>query len=381
MRVLLVDTGFSAAPVYEALLGFGHDVWVMGNREEDMLAKRAADRWVAQDYSDVEAVAGHIERLSIDCVVPGCTDVSLETCAALPLADSYIDSLDTTLILGSKQAFRETCAKLDLPAPRVHSDAEFPITGQFICKPVDAYSGRGVSVFDGRQHDALANALERARKHSRSGETIIETFCDGLLYSCSAFLENKTVAERFFVREGSSVNPYAVDTSYVVQDYPEERAQVIMGALEKLARFVDLRDGLLHVQFIDGSSGPVIVEVMRRCPGDLYARLIEFSSGVDYASRYASYFTGDKPKSTRRAQSNILRHTVTSEARAVFAGVDLNPPEVVRAFYPIGAMGMELLPNQQNRAGVLFVQAGDTPDLKACFERFMSRRAYSATLA
>lgn len=376
MRVLLVDTGFSAAPIYDALLHFGHDVWVMGNRETDVVARRAGDRWVEQDYSDVEAVSRHVERLSIDCLVPGCTDVSLETCAAIPSPLGSIDSLETTLILGSKHAFRKTCAELGLPAPRVYSEAEFPTPGSFICKPVDAYSGRGVSVFDGLDQAALAQALETATAQSRTNEALIETFCDGPLHSCSAFLENQSVVESFIVREGSSVNPYAVDTSYVVEDFPKERSDIITQSLEALARHLDLKDGLLHVQFVGTPDGPMLIEVMRRCPGDLYALLIEFSCGVHYARRYAGYFTGDKVTLPQKTHVDILRHTVTSETEGVFSGLFLDKPENIRAFYPIGAMGLQLLPNQGSRAGLLFVQARDKSDLEACFNRFMSRQAY-----
>ena len=38
--MLLLDTAFAAAPIYDSLVRAGHDVWVMGNRANDLLAKK-----------------------------------------------------------------------------------------------------------------------------------------------------------------------------------------------------------------------------------------------------------------------------------------------------------------------------------------------------
>ena len=75
MKVLLLDTAFAAAPVYDGLIHAGHEVWVMGNRAQDLLAAKAGGNWIEQDYSQVAAVIAHIRRLGIERVVPGCTDL------------------------------------------------------------------------------------------------------------------------------------------------------------------------------------------------------------------------------------------------------------------------------------------------------------------
>lgn len=46
MRVLLLDTAFSSAPIYDYLVRSGHDVWVMGNRHTDLLAMKAGSNWI-----------------------------------------------------------------------------------------------------------------------------------------------------------------------------------------------------------------------------------------------------------------------------------------------------------------------------------------------
>lgn len=379
MKILLLDTAFASAGIYDGLVEAGHDVWVMGNRPADLLANVAGQRWIDQNYSDVDSVRGYIDRLDIERVVPGCTDVSIETCLQLSCGAHLRDSVATNLALSHKAQFRAICAQLNLPAPRVVNLTSFPQAGHYICKPVDAFSGRGISVFDGEDEHALATALADARLSSRTGEALVETYVEGQLHSCSGFLENCKFTDTFFVREGASVNPYAVDTSYVVYDLHSEHVQLLTRSLERLAQHLGLKDGLLHTQFILSDDGPTIVEVTRRCPGDLYTMLIEYSTGFRYAAKYASYFGGYRYHTSAGAPRHVLRHTVTANARTKYRGLAFDQATPTIAFYPLTIMGEELLERQGTRAGLLFAEYPTSVALQAAYRSFMARQSYFLT--
>lgn len=378
MKVLLLDAAFSSIPIYEYLLDAGHDVFVMGNRPNDVLARKAGSRWIDQDYSKSDEVRSHLARCGIERVVPGCTDISIETCAKLSLDTYPLDTSENNAVFGDKGAFRRLCLELDLPAPRVVDDGLFPAVGKFICKPVDAFSGRGVTIFDGADLDALKDARSAAVEASPRSTALIETFALGELFSCSAFVENQKLMESFYVREGSSANPFAVDTSYVTDDVPTACRMKLAKGLERLCSALALRDGLLHTQFILTDSGdPFIIEVTRRCPGDLYSLLIEYSTGFRYAAKYASYFLDAPEKTQVETRRYVLRHTVTSaDKNEIFAGLRMTGTFVVRAFFPLGAVGHELLPKQGSRAGVLFCEAPNYDQLVTDYDRFVVRNAY-----
>jgi len=376
MKVLLLDAAFAAEPIYNALLSLGHDVWVMGNRPQDVLAIRAAERWVHQDYSKVDAVREHALRLGVDAVLPGCTDVSLETCLKLDLNFPYGDSDAINAVLSDKSAFRRLCMDLNLPAPRTVSEVDFPKRGLFICKPVDAFSGRGITVFDGLDIEAMRRSASEARAVSRSGGIVIEDYCNGDLYSCSLFVENSQLTDIFYVREGSSANPYAVDTSYVVHDLPRECSLVLESGLNKLCLSLGLKDGLLHTQFIMSDGKPFIVEVTRRCPGDLYSLLIEYSTGFQYAKKYAASFLRESINLKLGQRRHILRHTVTSLDHSVYQGIRFKNAVGVKAFFPLMSVGGVMQPRQGNRGGVLFVESDSCKQLGQLFEEFMSRDVY-----
>lgn len=376
MKVLLLDTAFAAAPIYDALLAGGHEVWVMGNRESDLLAARAGDRWIRQDYSNVAAVEGHVEDHGFDRVVPGCTDVSIATCTQLSAMQGHIDSHDVNETLGNKARFRAVCEEINLRAPRVVSAESFPQLGKFICKPVDAFSGRGISIFDGTDPEALSAAIATAHLASPSGQIVLETFVEGNLHSCTGFVVSGRLTDTFYVIEGSSANPFAVDTSFVTYSVPAAFRDELESGLNRLAAAIGLRNGLLHTQFILAADGAYVVEVSRRCPGDLYSLLIEYSTGYPYAARYAAEFLGDSVEIPALSRRLILRHTVTADTECVFSGLRFRQQVPALAYFPLQTTGARLLARQGNRAGVFFCETKTAGELATMYDAFLARQIY-----
>lgn len=372
---LLLDTGFSALPIYEYLRGLDLDLWVMGNRGDDVIARLAGERWIQQDYSRVEAVRDHIRQRGIDYVIPGCTDVSIETCAKL-LEFEAIDTIEAHYALSNKQEFRRLCAATEAPAPSMFALDDFPKAGQFICKPVDLFSGKGITVFDGLEPHAPRLAVQSAQSASPSGEVVIEQFITGQLHSYTAFIEAGEVVDAFVVKEGSSSNRFAVDTSYVDTEFASATLDILQSAIERICSRLSLKDGLLHTQFILSEEGPFLIEATRRCPGDLYALLIEYSTGYRYAAKYASYFIGEKLSAEASLSAGIVRHTVSSAHGCINAGLRMNDRAALRAYYPLQRMGETLLPAQKSRAGILFAEASPRAELDKLFETFIAREAY-----
>jgi predicted ATP-grasp superfamily ATP-dependent carboligase len=254
-----------------------------------------------------------------------------------------------------------------------------PSTGRLICKPVDAFSGRGISIFEASDQRALEKALEVAVAASPSGRSVVETFVEGQLHSCSGFLESGRLVDTFYVIEGSSANLFAVDTSYVTDDVPSAYRVELEASLETLAAELMLADGLIHTQFLLAEDGAYVVEVSRRCPGDLYSLLIEFATGYPYAARYASFFLGNQITTSVSDRRHILRHTVTADCDCVYGGLKLDRALPVHSFFPLQSVGQTLLARQGNRAGILFCEASNHSDLIKTYRQFHDRQAYRVT--
>lgn len=379
MPVLLLDTSFAARPVHDWLCAAGFDVWTLGNRPQDLLARRRPDRYIAADYADHRGVQAHVDRLGIRYVVPGCTDVSIETAQRLTGLATRLDPPETYQKLADKAAFRALCADYALPAPRRLQEADLPCAGPVIAKPANSFSGRGVRVFDGRDRTAARQALDEARAESRNGSAIIEQFVAGQLHSYSCFLEDRRVVEAVIVREDGSVSPYTVDTSHVVAGFPAAGVAQLRDSVERLARNLSLVDGLLHAQFIWDGFQPWLIELSRRCPGDLYPRLVELSTGLPYAARYASYFVNrPAPKTHSRQNRLILRHTVTA-GHDGFDGLWFEDPAPVVEFHPLVAVGRPRPPlGQTDRVALVFLEFDCLSEL-ACLRDGILRRATYAS--
>lgn len=375
-KILLLDTSFAARPIYEYLLSTNLEVWVMGNRPNDSLALQAGEYWINQDYSDIDAVRNYVENLNIDFIVPGCTDLSIEICLKLN-HNNHLDSLENHSYLSDKAKFRALCHELGLGAPAVKKLNDFPCDGQYICKPTDSFSGKGVTVFNGQDLDSLPTAITQALRESESSSYIIESFEEGQLYSFSCFIENRKSIENFLVKEGSSVNKYAVDTSYVDFDVESTVIDKLQSSVEKIANRLDLKDGLLHIQFILNKNNEIfLIEVCRRCPGDLYPLLISNSTGYNYAAKYASYFIQSTVKQQLRYQREYIRHTVASVKCTVFNYLQFNVSLSIQSIYPLLSLGSRVEASQKTRVAILFITCDDIESRNELYDQFLERNVY-----
>lgn len=364
-----MDTAFASVPIYNYLIKQGHSVYVMGNRAGDALAMRAGPKWINQDYSQIDSVKHIVSGYGFDYILPGCTDLSIEVCQEVVDTYDIFDIPEAYQHLGDKEHFRKMCAELNLLSPQRKQREDFPLPGRYICKPVDAFSGRGVSVIDGMDADSVANADEVARSVSHTGRSLFETFVEGQLYSYSAFIEQRKVIESFVVIEGSSSNPYAVDTSYVDDEFNEDARAVLKESIEAIAQHLQLRDGLIHLQFILADGQPYLIEITRRCPGDLYSKLIEYSTGFDYAGKFASYFVGKKYKTVVNQTNPVVRHTVSSLEVVSYESLEFQVSVSLKAFYPLLSLGSEVLANQKTRVGIAFLNGNKKAIFDSCIKR------------
>jgi len=367
-RALLVDTNFSARPLKAALEQRGVEVHVMGARPSDALAKNT-HHYIEADYSDPEAIVRCVETIGADHLIPGCNDLSYYASSEANriLSLPGIDNPSTLHTLHRKDAFREFCAGHGISAPRRYPVPETALDGggPLVVKPADAYSGNGITLLHEPTADRLRTAFAHAESLSRNRAVVVEDFVEGQLYSHSAFLQDGAIARDFIVREYGHTNPYVVDTSYVVPSFTF--TDRIRTEVSKVIEGLALQCGLVHTQFIATDSDVYLIEITRRCPGDLYSELIERSTGYPYPSAYTAAFCQQSiPESTadRQTQGWILRHTVTGDRRGFMEGLHFGRVAAPEAWYPLATTGEWLEPSPGGRVGVAFFRADSEPELE-----------------
>lgn len=379
-KVLLVDTNVSASPLYQCLRNAGHEVYVTGGNPNDFLAKSARN-YIQLDYSDTTALSELITRLEIDYLVPGCNDLSYKVCAALNADGRFpgIETLENNEVLNNKESFRFFATEQGLPVPKVYSTddlskIEFPV----IVKPVDAFSGRGITIIQEDNRPLLNAAIVEARKQSRSGSYLIEEYVSGQLHSHSAFIANGSIVSDMLVEEHCTANPFAVDTSRVLTDFPAHVLYILRSAIQKMAKALQLTDGLVHTQFIRNDNSVWLIEPTRRCPGDLYSRLIEMSTNLNYAENYVRPFLGLPYSFTSdaRVKRLVMRHTITDTEGGHFWTLRFNEVIKVSEYVALCISGDPIKPAPFGRIGILFASAADEQEFENLYQNAINRTLY-----
>ena len=379
-KVLLVDTNISSSPIYKFLLREGHQVAVMGGNPRDYLA-RSAPWYIEGDYSNPDLLAATVKKHDFAYVVPGCNDRSYFACAELNSLGKFpgIDSLAVTETLNNKQLFRAFAEANGLPVPKVYELDSCPLDSALIVKPVDAFSGRGVTILERPEKNGLLDAMAFARAESRSSNCIIEDYVTGQLYSHTCFIRNERVVIDFVVEEHGTANPFVVDTSRVIFDFPDEILEKLRIHVEKMSDALALVDGLIHTQFILRGADIWFIEVTRRCPGDLYSQLIELSTGVAYAELYSRPFVKRSFPQSIASQSHnfIMRHTMSLSAESHLEHLQFTKPVRIERMYPMALIGDRIRESPFSRIALLFISAENQDELDELFKCTLQRELYS----
>ena len=380
-KVLLVDTNVSSFPIYKSLVERGHDVYVMGSKSTDCLSKYTKN-YINCDYSNIELLKKKIKEYNFDYVVPGANDLSYLSFAKINSEFKYegVDTFENSEIINNKIKFRKFALSHNLHTPKIFTKQELNnIKGPVIIKPVDAYSGRGVTIVKDNNEENIDIAIQTAIKFSNSKSYLIEEYVEGQLYSHSAFVSNKKIIQDFIVIEDCSANPFTVDTSHVIYDFNKKMLNDIRTDIEKMSYELNLVDGLIHTQFIKTKNSFKIIEVTRRCPGDLYSLLIEKSTGFNYADYYVRSFINEdiNVKRVKLQRNNIIRHTISMHCQIPFIGVKYDDTITTNLFIPLITTGDELKQSPFGRVGLLFINCKSKKELSKINNKILTRKLYS----
>lgn len=377
--VLLVDTNRGAQPLLTSLQAQGWTPWVMGSDPEAPLAKLCPN-YVRGNYADPEVLAAVVMSRPFAAVIPGCTDASYLACAALQRGPGPgLDGPEAVRQLFDKQALRAVARQLGIHQPRELSAAEAVGLEQVLVKPVDGFSGAGMTRLMRPDAEQLRAAVAAAAARSPAGRALIEEFVAGQLYSHSAFLRERRIVQDFFVREDCSDYPYAVDTSCLDADLADSVRGQVRRDVEHLAQRLQLGDGLIHSQFIVRGNQPHLLEITRRHPGDLYGRLIALSTGFDYASHYLEAFLPEpcRLRASGEGAPWIIRHTITAGAGQDLWGLRFHQPVMIREWIPLAVAGSTLPAAPQGRAAIVFLESESEAQHQQLYARLVERTLYS----
>lgn len=328
-KLLLLGGSHAEIPLIQAAQALGWYVITTGNNR-DGLGHPYADKNVFADFSDKEAMLALAKAEGVQAVCSGCNDFALLSTVyvceklGLPGHDSYATSLE----IHHKDKYRALATRLGIPTPRAlvirnSADFEAAITGNnalafpIIVKPVDLTGGKGIH--RAANIEEAREAYRDASNRTREDHIVVEEFVQGSNHGFSAMLVKGKVAFAFADNEQYYINKYLVSGANTPGTSGSETLAKLRDYSERIARELKLVDGILHIQYIEKTDGtPVIIEICRRPPGDLYIKFVKYATGIDYPKFIVMAETGmdisaipDVP-----TQGFWLRHCVMASTQA-----------------------------------------------------------------
>ena len=324
-KLLLLGGGHAEIPLIKAAQELGWYVITTGNAREG-LGHPYADKNVFADFSDKEAMLELASSENVQAVCSGCNDFALLSTVyvceklRLPGHDSYTTSLE----IHHKDKYRALATRLGIPTPHalvIQNSADFEsaiaqLTFPIIVKPVDLTGGKGIHRAENAK-EARA-AYKDACNRTRQDHVVVEEFVEGTNHGFSAMLVKGKVAFAFADNEQYFVNKYMVSGANTPSTTSGESLAKLRDYSERIAKELHLVDGILHIQYIEKADGtPIIIEICRRPPGDLYIKFVKYATGIDYPKFIIMAETGMDISSIADVptQGFWLRHCLMSDVQ------------------------------------------------------------------
>lgn len=289
-KLLMLSAKDSEIPFILTARNMGYYVITTGNKA-DRSGHRYADEYVPFDFSDYDGLARRARELEIDALCQGCNDHCALSASAVgtKLGFAGHDLLETAAILHRKDRFKEFAEKAGLPCPvskwftSQEGALEFGagLESPLIVKPTDSAGGAGVSV--ARSRAEYERAVKNAFSWSAEGHIVVEPFVEGTLHSLSTFVIGGKVVASMTANDYSFKNRYLTNSGAFPAEGGAEAERALVPVVERVARELDLVDGLLHLQYIKDREGRFwIIEMMRRSPGNNYTVALSRSTGINW---------------------------------------------------------------------------------------------------
>ena len=331
-KMLLLGGGHAEIPLIQAAQSLGWYVITTGNAREG-LGHPYADKNVFADFSDKDAMLELAKSEGVQAVCSGCNDFALLSTVyvceklGLPGHDSYATSLE----IHHKDKYRALATRLGIPTPhaitvrvsnRTENCADFEttiaqLTFPIIVKPVDLTGGKGIH--RAANVDEARVAYKDACSRTRQDHIVVEEFVQGTNHGFSAMLVKGKVAFAFADNEQYFVNKYLVSGANTPSTTADAGLAMLREYSERIAQELHLVDGILHIQYIERADGtPVIIEICRRPPGDLYIKFVKYATGIDYPKFIVLAETGEDISGIADVptQGFWLRHCIMADCQA-----------------------------------------------------------------
>lgn len=249
--------------------------------------KERADLSFNISTADVDAIEELARSHEVDGITTGTSEVSMHTVLEVTnrLCLPFYASKEQLNTINDKTKFKKLLKAHDLRVPKQCSPKsieKFPV----IVKPVDSSGSKGISVC-GREA-TLPDAVDFARRYSRSGEVLIEDFIDN---QGQEFFANYTIIDGVFSLSCAfdnykkpSIRGFGGDAliNYFPSAHLDRFRTEVHPKIEKALSSIDLKNGVLSIQSIFDGKEFYIYEAGYRLGGSQSYVFTKHVNGISH---------------------------------------------------------------------------------------------------
>jgi biotin carboxylase len=374
VKILLLGASHAELPIVRAAKQRNLRIETLANAAFPATVD-TADGHHDASYSEVARVQEIIAAGSFDAVIAGANDFAAMTAAIVgrSVGVGNHDDPHTSEQIHHKDAFRKVCVDLGIPSPKalviessqVELESIEGIELPVIVKPIDLTGGKGVSTC--RTIDEVPAAVEIAYQASRIGRIVVEQFIDGPLRSALYLWSSDELTLLVDADEYSYRNPFMVSAAVTPSSNSQERLTALSDSITRIARWLKLVDGLVHVQYISSRSRDYVIEVCRRPPGDLYIDLPTRFLGVTVPELIIDIASGliDANFEHSHAPMPTIRQCVMAPRNGMVSSMRWTETMLARMtrFVELNAVPFRVERFMSEKLGILFATSVDRGEL------------------
>ena len=298
-KILILGTGVTQADLIQKCKEYNFKVLSTSYTKGDF-AETLCDEFALINITDKEAIRRYAEESQVEHIYSVGSDVAMPTVGAVAksMGLPVLATEETAVICNNKGLLRKTLGS-DFVGNIAYqilasADDEIRLEPPFMIKPIDSQGQRGVDIVNDMSE--FLEKYETAKQHSRSGDVIIEEYCEGRELSVNTYSMNGKIiycvcSDRIAweVFKGGLIHKHVLPC----KDFSEETEREVRDLVERVLKKIGLENGPAYFQIKLRNGHPKVLEATPRLDGCHMWRLIQTYSGNNLLEWSVRHLMGD----------------------------------------------------------------------------------------
>lgn len=322
-KILILGAGLWQIPYLQKAKEMGLYV-VATDWSDDAVGKKYADLFEPISVRDKEESLRFARENKVDAVLTS-TDVGVPT-AAYIAEKMHLPGItqEQAELATNKYVMRNKLKEIGLKTPlykmcRTQEEllaAYKMFPKKAIVKPTDNCGSRGVFIINSEEE--LKTVAKETFESSFSGTVLIEELMTGNESSVEVLVDNGSPVILGWCKKVKSPFPYRVDMQLdYFPDRSEEENAEVSEMVHQLVAGIEMKNGIMHIEFIWTHEGVKIIEfALRGCGGNVITRLMPVIRDYDIKRFIISKALGeDVPVELKPSRFGTLKFIIPHEGK------------------------------------------------------------------